>query len=53
MTHSVIDTNVLLVANGAHPDISPAGRAACVRRLLNQQQKGVTVIDDAFQIIKE
>jgi hypothetical protein len=49
----VIDTNVLLVANGSHENVSLACQAECVRRLLAQQQSGVTVIDDAYAILLE
>ena len=53
MPTAVIDTNVLLVANGSHADVSDACRKACVQRLLAQQQHGVTVIDDAYRILSE
>lgn len=53
MPAAVIDTNVLLVANGSHENVSPACQAECVRRLLAQQQSGVTVIDDAYAILLE
>lgn len=49
----VIDTNVLLVANGSHAAASPACQAECVKRLLDQQQTGVTVIDDGYRILSE
>ena len=50
---AVIDTNVLLVANGDHADVSPDCRVECVRRLQAMQANGVTVIDDAFLILGE
>lgn len=50
---AVIDTNVLLVANGSHADISAACRKACIERLLFQQKRGVTVIDDGYRILSE
>lgn len=50
---AVIDTNVLLVANGQHADVSPECVAECVKRLQTMQQRGVTVIDDAFRILGE
>ncbi len=53
MTAVVIDTNVLLVANGAHDDVSDGCRRACIDRLLAQQKSGVTVIDDGFRILGE
>ncbi|MGD9582262.1 MAG: hypothetical protein AB7V26_01140 [Lysobacterales bacterium] len=49
----MIDTNVLLVANGAHRDVSAECQTACVQRLLAQQQGGVTVIDDEHRILSE
>lgn len=48
----VIDTNVLLIANGSHEDISPECMAECIRQLL-QAQKNITVVDDRFRIIEE
>jgi hypothetical protein len=53
MPPAVIDTNVLLVANGSHPDASPECREACVRRLLAQQRGGITVIDTGNRILAE
>lgn len=50
---AVIDTNVLLVANGQHADVSPECVAECVMRLQAMQQKGITVIDDGFRILGE
>jgi len=34
---AVVDTNVLLVANGQHDDVSPECVIACVERLLALQ----------------
>lgn len=50
---AVIDTNVLLVANEQHKDVSSECVAACVRRLVEMQTSGITVIDDAFLILRE
>ncbi len=50
---AVIDTNVLLVANGQHADVSEDCVVACVKRLQAMQQAGVTVIDDGFLILGE
>ncbi len=50
---AVLDTNVLLVANGSHEGVSPACQAECVQRLLAHQQNGVTVIDDSYRILSE
>lgn len=53
MNAAVIDTNVLLVANGSHADISPLCRKACIERLLRHQASGVVVIDDGYRILRE
>lgn len=50
---AVIDTNVLLVANGQHADASHECVSECVNRLRAMQNSGVTVIDDDFRIINE
>jgi hypothetical protein len=50
---AVIDTNVLLVANGLHGDISPECVIECVKSLLKLQETGVIVIDDGFRILGE
>lgn len=49
----VVDTNVLLVANGAHSDISLQCVASCVNRLMDIQSSGRIVIDDRYKIITE
>jgi hypothetical protein len=53
VNRAVIDTNVLLVANGRHADISPECVIECVARLEALQQTGITVIDDGFRILGE
>ncbi len=50
---AVIDTNVLLVANGQHADVSSDCVEVCVHRLLAMEKSGVTVIDDGFRILGE
>lgn len=50
---AVIDTNVLLVANGDHADVSADCVTACVQRLLAVQAGGVVVIDDGYRILGE
>ncbi len=50
---AVIDTNVLLVANQRHDDVSPECVVECVERLRRIQRTGVTVIDDGYRIIRE
>lgn len=53
MIQAVIDTNVLLVANRQHADVSEDCVIECVRRLQKIQQQGVAVIDDGFRILSE
>ena len=50
---AVIDTNVLLVANQQHADVSLECVAECVRRLQDIQENGVVVIDDGFRLLGE
>ncbi|WP_196780180.1 hypothetical protein [Aeromonas hydrophila] len=50
---AVIDTNVLLVANGLHGDVSGACVEECVKRLEAMDRTGITVIDDGFRILGE
>lgn len=50
---AVIDTNVLLVANGRHSNASPDCMTECVQRLQVMQSSGVVVIDDGFRILSE
>jgi hypothetical protein len=49
----VIDTNVLLIANGKHPDASPECVAACIAHLQEIQAQGKVVIDDGFHLLHE
>jgi len=49
----VIDTNVLLVANGGHPDVSDACRLRCIDALQAAAATHTPVIDDAFLILGE
>ncbi|MBW9248177.1 MAG: hypothetical protein ACYCR3_03610 [Acidithiobacillus sp.] len=53
MMKAVIDTNVLLVANGQHADISTDCVTECVRRLQAMEKSGVTIIDDNYRILGE
>lgn len=53
MMRAVIDTNVLLVANGQHADVSADCVTECVQRLQAMEKTGVTVIDDGFRILGE
>ncbi len=53
MLKVVIDTNVLLVANQQHADVSTECVASCIERLQAIQNTGVVVIDDSFIILGE
>ena len=50
---AVIDTNVLLVANGQHEGVSAACVVECVQRLHAMMAHGVVAIDDGFRILDE
>lgn len=49
----VIDTNVLLVADGQHPDASMTCRNACIKKLDDIRKNSVIVLDDEYRILKE
>ena len=49
----VVDTNVILVANRQHEEMSPRCVANCIRTLQEISSKGKIVIDDGFRILKE
>jgi hypothetical protein len=53
MTEVVIDTNVLLVAEGKHPDVSQECIAACVQRLGLAMKTATVVIDDNYRVLRE
>ena len=50
---SVIDTNLLLIANGQHEDVSSDCEDTCIQFLGQMKSNGVTVIDDGFRILGE
>jgi|SRR5690606_33189877 len=50
---AVIDTNVLLIANDQHEDVSPECIEECVQRLQTLQSRGIVVIDDGYRILGE
>lgn len=50
---AVIDTNVLLVANAQHADVSTDCVTECVKRLQAMEKNGVVVIDEGFRILGE
>ncbi|WP_205881893.1 hypothetical protein [Leeia aquatica] len=49
----MIDTNVILVANEQHANVSPDCIIECIKRLQTMGKNGITVIDDGFRILKE
>lgn len=49
----VVDTNVLLVANEQHSDISPEGVITCIQRLDHLRKSGCVVLDDGYEILRE
>ena len=49
----VVDTNVILVANGQHPDVSPACVTACQDWLQRIMAEGRVALDDAYAIVGE
>ena len=53
MTLAVIDTNILLIANGQHADVSPECVRQCILRLQTIQAEGTVVIDDRYRILGE
>ncbi|ARS53548.1 hypothetical protein [Kushneria konosiri] len=53
MMRAVVDTNVLLVANRDHADISEECVIICIEALTNLRQAGITVIDDEWRILRE
>lgn len=52
MSTVVVDTNVLLVANEQHQDISEECVLACVQKLLDAKS-GVVVVDSEYRIFRE
>lgn len=49
----VVDTNVILVANRQHADVSEACIVTCAKRLREIMKTGRIAIDDSYQILKE
>jgi len=50
---TVVDTNVILIANGQHQDISPECVINCVLALESIKRFGTLVLDDGFEILRE
>jgi hypothetical protein len=53
MSPVVVDTNVVLVANGQHSDVSDTCVANCAIRLQTIMRKGRLVLDDKYLILRE
>lgn len=53
MSAVVVDTNVVLVANGQHGDVSRECVATCALRLQAVMQNGKLALDDGFHILSE
>ncbi len=53
MSIAVVDTNVVLVANGQHRDVSPACVKNCVLALQDIMRSGRLALDDGFLILRE
>ena len=53
MSACVVDTNVILVANLAHADVSEECVVECVQRLTQLMKSGVLIVDDAYRILSE
>lgn len=50
---AIIDTNVILVANGQHEGVGPDCVIECTKRLQVIMARGRIAIDDAFEILRE
>lgn len=53
MSVKVIDTNVILVANGQHLDVSPVCVTNCALALQSMMKSGKLALDEGFQILLE
>ena len=53
MGEVVLDTNVLLVAEGMHPDVNPECVVSCVRRLQQIMRSESVVLDDGYRVLGE
>lgn len=53
MMTSIVDTNVILIANRQHQDMSPQCIDTCTIALQTLMQKGRIALDDRFQILLE
>ena len=53
MAEVVVDTNVLLVAEGKHPEVSEECVLACVARLQKIMAGETVVVDDGYRVLGE
>lgn len=53
MSEVVIDTNVLLVAERMHADVTPECVRACVERLESIRYADTVVLDDCYRVLRE
>jgi len=53
MAEVVVDTNVLLVAEGMHDDVSEECVLACVQRLEEIMKGDTVVLDDGYRVLDE
>lgn len=49
----IVDTNVILIANRQHDDVSAECVANCARHLSTIMKGGRIAVDDAFRVLKE
>jgi predicted nucleic acid-binding protein len=49
----VIDTNVILTANGQHDGASPSCKDSCSKSLFEAMNSSIVVIDDGYEVLKE
>lgn len=53
MVAAVVDTNVVLVANGAHEQATDLCRLTCTRKLISLRKTGIAVVDTLGLIFNE
>lgn len=53
MTEVIIDTNVLVVANGQNSDVIESCEDACIRFLVQASATGVVLMDGLGEILEE
>lgn len=53
MAEVVVDTNVLLVAEGKHPDVSEECVLSCIARLQQVMRAETVVLDDGYRLLSE